>query len=259
MDGLILAAGYATRLYPLTQNRPKPLLPVDGKPLIEHLLQRLAQINDLKRIFIVSNARFAQDFLNWAAAAEKRGLYPFELIVVDDGSSSNETRLGAVRDMQYVLERHDINGNLLVAAGDNLFDLDFTEWHRFFLARNSDCVTAYAVSSLEKLQRSGVIAMDEDGWATSFVEKPSQPASNWVCPALYLFKPETCALIGDYLAEGENPDLPGRFIAWLLQHRKIAVFSMPTPAVDIGTLESYLAVCRQFGQEMPNLTEIGSL
>ncbi|MBN1541665.1 nucleotidyltransferase family protein [candidate division KSB1 bacterium] len=253
MHGVILAAGYATRLYPLTKDRPKPLLPVGGKPLLDHLLDHLSRLDEMKRIFIVTNARFAPIFADWVQSKNNNGTYPFDLVVVDDGTTDNDNRLGAIADLQFVLDRYPIQDDFLVAAGDNLFDFDFRAWINFFRQRNSDSAVAYTVDDVEKLRRSGVIRMNEAGWAISLIEKPQNPPSRWVCPALYLFKSDTLKEIRHYLDSGGDPDLPGRFIAWLLTRQPLAVYPLKEPVTDIGTMPAYEAVCRRFKENSANL------
>lgn len=247
MKAIILAAGYATRLYPLTKDKPKPLLDIAGKPIIEYLLDDFQKISALDTVYIVTNAKFAPVFNAWAEQQTRRETpYPFYIKIVNDGTTSNETRLGAIADIQFVIENHKIEDDLLVAAGDNIFQFDFAELAAFYEEKDSDVIVAQELNDPERLKTRGVMQFDGNKRVIGFQEKPAEPKSNFVCPALYIHKRDSVKLYFEYLNFQNNPDAPGYFIKWLYPQTPVHAFVMPTPAIDIGTLETYERVCREF-------------
>lgn len=247
MKALILAAGYATRLYPLTKDFPKPLLRVGSQTILDYLLERFRAIPGLDQVYVVTNTRFAPHFTSWAQnAGNSSGNARLSVKVIDDGTDSNETRLGAIADMVYAITQENVADDLIVSAGDNIYQFDFREMHKLFSAKNSDVILCHRITSREKLVRTGVMQMNAFKQVIGFEEKPQAPKSDLACPALYMFKKETLALIPGYLQTGGNPDAPGHFIAWLYQQHPIFAYLMTQPYFDIGTLESYERVCRQF-------------
>lgn len=246
MKAIILAAGYATRLYPLTKHHPKPLLKIADKAIIEYLLDGFRGIPVLDEVFVVTNEKFAQVFRTWAGETEKNGDYPFAITIVNDRTTSNETRLGAIADIQFVLDAHRIDDDLLVAAGDNIFQFDFSDLYHFFLDKQNDVIVAQELNDPVRLRTRGVVQFDDKFQVIGFEEKPDLPKSNYVCPALYIHRREHVLFYQQYLSEQNNPDAPGFFIKWLHTKTPVYAFVMPKPAIDIGTLESYEAVCEQF-------------
>lgn len=235
MKCLILAAGYATRLYPLTKETPKPLLEVAGKSILERLLDKISVIDTIDHVYVVTNSRFARSFQGWVGSYE----YSKPLTVIDDSTTSNDNRLGAIGDIQYVLDQTKLADDLMVLAGDNLFDFDLLDFEQFFQTKNADVITAYQISDLNLQRRVGIIELDSSAKVLSFEEKPQEPKSPWGVPALYIYKQETLPLIKQYLAEGNNPDAPGHFIPWLIKHKPTYAFQFSGQWHDIGTLESY--------------------
>jgi glucose-1-phosphate thymidylyltransferase len=235
MKCLILAAGYATRLYPLTKETPKPLLEVAGKTILERLLDKISVIDKIDHVYIVTNARFANAFNEWVGDYQ----YSKPLTVINDGTTSNENRLGAIGDIQYVLDQTKIDDDLMILAGDNLFEFDLSDFDEFFQEKNADVITAYEITDLELQKRVGIVELDSAARVLSFEEKPQEPRSPWAVPALYIYKQETLPLIKKYLDEGNNPDAPGHFIPWLINHQPVFAFQFEGQWHDIGTLESY--------------------
>ncbi len=248
MKAIILAAGYATRLYPLTKNQPKPLLKIADKAIIEYLLDGFRAIPALDEVFVVTNEKFSQLFRTWAGETEQTGDYPFAITIVNDRTTSNETRLGAIADIQFVLNAHRIDDDLLVAAGDNIFQFDVVELYQFFLKKQHDVIVTQELNDPVRLRTRGVVQFDEQYKVIGFEEKPEHPKSNFVCPALYIHRRENVLLYHRYLMENNNPDAPGFFIKWLYTKTPVYAFVMSKPAIDIGTLESYKTVCEQFEQ-----------
>ena len=247
MKAIILAAGYATRLYPLTKNQPKPLLKIAHKRIIEHLLDNFSDVPALDAVYVVTNARFAATFQAWAhSITSTENPYPFEIVIVNDGTTSNETRLGAIADIDFVLDNQGIDDDLIVAAGDNIFQSSFADLATFFHQKNSDVIVAQKLNDPERLKTRGVVQFDKSFRVFGFEEKPTEPKSDFVCPALYFHKREHIRFYGEYLKNNNNPDAPGHFIRWLYQQIPVYAYVLPRPAIDIGTLDTYERVCKNF-------------
>ena len=238
MNVLILAAGYATRLYPLTLHKAKPLLEVVGKPMIEWVLDNLAGIPDLETVYVVTNNKFVKDFQTWADGFRQRqsGL---ALKVIDDGSTDDSDKLGAIGDINLVLMREEnlAKSDLIIVAGDNLFSeplLDFAK-----SAKGCEAMLAtYDVGNLEAIKKYSSITLDPAGIITQFEEKPAEPTSTLTGIALYYFSREVVPLFRAYLAVGNNPDQPGRFIQWLYTRKPVKTHQIRGTWFDIGSEET---------------------
>ena len=237
MNVLILAAGYATRLYPLTLKKAKPLLEVSGKPMIEWVLDNLADVPDVETVYVVTNARFAPDFQLWADGYEDRhrGL---KIKIINDGSTSDNDKLGAIGDIQFVLNRQQLTKHgLLIVAGDNLFSHSLADF--VAEAKNTDATVAvYDVGDKEAIRKYANIEVDAQGTITHFEEKPENPRSTLAAIALYYYSPKTLDLVPTYLAAGNNPDQPGRFVQWLYQRQPVKAFQLSGKWLDIGSKET---------------------
>jgi glucose-1-phosphate thymidylyltransferase len=245
MIAILLAAGYGTRLYPLTRDRAKPLLPVVGRPIIDHLVDRLETCPEVDRYLLVSNSRFAADFRTWAAGR------PFSrpLAVLDDGSTENDNRLGAVADIAFALDAAEAWGqDAYVLATDNLPRFDLIEIVGLMREKQASAVFACAVADSAQLHRVGVAEVAPDGRILSCEEKPEQPKGNLRIPPFYCYTAADLELLADFLEAGNNPDAPGHFLAWLVGRRKVYALRRDEGTYDIGTLESYRAVEEEFGQ-----------
>lgn len=237
MNALILAAGYATRLYPLTLNRAKPLLVVGGKPIIEWVVDNLAGIPDLETIYIVTNDKFTADFQEWSS--HYQGAHPeLRFKIVNDGSTSDEDKLGAIGDINLVVTRENLSqSGLLVIAGDNLF----TESLANFVERASETdatVAVYDVRDLEAIKKYGNITVDAEGNISRFEEKPKKPQGTLAAIAIYYYSPAVLSLLTTYLAAGNNPDQPGRFVQWLYTRKPVQTFQIKGKWLDIGSKET---------------------
>lgn len=241
MKCLILAAGYATRLYPLTENFPKPLLEVAGKTILDWLIDDMARTGLVDEYIVISNHKFAHIFEEWAAAHDK-----VKITVLDDGTTSNDNRLGAVRDIQFAIEQLHLDDDLLVMAGDNLLDFSMGEFIRYAADKKATCVMSYYVADKARLQKSGVAELDADRRIVSMVEKPAEPKSNWCVPAFYCYTREDSHLISKGIECGCGVDAPGSFIAWLAGQTAVYAWEMPGKRYDIGNLESYEEVKRVY-------------
>lgn len=247
MKCVLLAAGYATRLYPLTRDLPKSLLPVGGRTILDLIAGKIGEVGGIDRIFLVTNDRFFAQFSDWAARHPSRQA----VTVLNDGTTTNENRLGALADLRYAIEAGGVDEDLLVMAGDNLFDFSLADFVDFFGRVGRDCITVHELADPDALRRTGVVEVDALGRVTGFEEKPQQPRSQLAAPPFYLFRRETLPWIGKYLAEGNPPDAPGNFIPWLIRRREVYAWRFEGQRYDIGNLDSYrLAVERFSNLEM---------
>jgi glucose-1-phosphate thymidylyltransferase len=247
MKVIILAAGYATRLYPLTLTQPKPLLPVAGKPMIEYVLDNLAPIGGLDRIYVVTNSKFAGHFQKWADAyqiAKSR----LDFTIVNDGSTDDTNKLGAIGDLHLVLTREQLDDDVVVVAGDNLFSEELTDFGRYCREKKAPVLAVYDVGELEQIKKYNAISIEPDGRITFFEEKPKNPTSTLTGIALYYYPRSTLPLIKQYIAEGNNPDQPGRLIQWLYPRLPVYTWKVPGLWYDIGSKETLEEANRIFAK-----------
>ncbi len=237
MKVLILAAGYATRLYPLTLTRPKPLLEVAGKPMIEHVLDNIAPIPGIDRVYVVTNAKFAEPFQQWSDhyRANKSRL---NFTIINDGSTDDSNKLGAIGDLNLVLDREQVDDDLIVVAGDNLFSTPIEQFGEYCRAMNTPVLGVYDVGNLEDIKKYNSISVDGNGRITFFEEKPKSPTSTLTGIALYFYPRATLPLIRQYVAEGNNPDQPGRLVQWLYTRTPFHTWRVPGLWFDIGSKET---------------------
>lgn len=240
MKCMILAAGYATRLYPLTENFPKPLLEVGGRTILDRLLDDIVPLDAADGFVVISNHKFAAHFEKWA---KKKN---FSIRIVDDGTSTNETRLGAVRDIQFALEETEIDDDLLIMAGDNALDFSLKGFIDFAAEKGTSCVMCHEESDIEKQRKTAIITKDENDLIISYEEKPREPKGNLAVPPFYIFKAADIRRIPEALENGCNADAPGSFAAWLSARTQVHAYSMPGRRYDIGDVKSYEYVCDVF-------------
>ncbi|PYJ00362.1 MAG: nucleoside-diphosphate-sugar pyrophosphorylase [Verrucomicrobia bacterium] len=234
---MILAAGYATRLYPLTLDKAKPLLVVGGKPIIEWVVDNLVGVPDLDAIYVVTNDKFAADFEAWSERYQKQ--HPeFKFKIINDGSTSDDDKLGAIGDMNFVVTRENLaQSSLLIIAGDNLFTESLANFVN--CARGTDATVAvYDVGDLEAIKKYGNITVDAAGIITRFEEKPKKPQGTLAAIALYYYSPAVLSLLTTYLAAGNNADQPGRFVQWLYTLKPVKTFEIKGKWLDIGSKET---------------------
>jgi glucose-1-phosphate thymidylyltransferase len=234
MQALILAAGYGTRLYPLTQTVAKPLLPLAGRPMIDYLLDRIREVDELEAVHVVTNHKFAASFLEWA---EPRGVQ-----VHDDGTTSEVDRLGAIADIRFVVDRGGLeHDDLLVIAGDNLFDYSLAGYVRWWHGKGeASAVAVHDVGIRELAAQYGVVELDENDRLLSFVEKPEQPQTTLAATAAYIYHRAHVPLIRRYLDEGNVPDQPGRLVAWLVPRVPVYGYRVDGDWRDIGDADQLL-------------------
>lgn len=239
MKAVVLAAGYATRLRPLTDSIPKPLLPLAGRPMLEYLLGRIEAVEDVDGIYIVTNARFAGDFGRWASQRSGR----LHLAVLNDGTTSNEDRLGAIGDIRFAIEEADLAGEeLLVVAGDNLIEYSLEDFVRFWRGKGEGAaaIAVHRIADTELIKQYGVAELDADDRVVSLEEKPAEPKSDLAATAAYVYRPEHLALIEPYLEEGNPPDAPGHFVVWLYTRAPVYGYRFEGAWMDIGDPEQLL-------------------
>lgn len=246
MKALILAAGYATRLYPLTENQPKPLLPIAGKPMLEHVIGKLNAGGGIDELFVVTNEKFAGHFEEWARGYTGEGVP--KITVVNDHSTNDDNKLGAIGDLHYVVTQQDVDDDLIVVAGDNLFSESIAGFVTFAKEKRAPVLGVYDVKSLDEAKKYGVVDLDEEGRLLSFVEKPEEPASSLVGIALYYYPRSVISMIRQYIDEGNNPDQPGRLIQWLAPRTDVYTWSVPGTWYDIGSKETLAEADRIFSR-----------
>ncbi|MCA1657688.1 MAG: nucleotidyltransferase family protein [Verrucomicrobiaceae bacterium] len=247
MNVLILAAGYATRLYPLTLHKAKPLLEVAGKPMIDWVLDNLAAVPDLETVFVVTNSKFVKDFQAWSEIY-RRKIPGFAIKIIDDGSTDDSDKLGAIGDICLVITREELaKDDLIIVAGDNLFSEPLLDFARE--AKKSKATLAtYDVGDLEAIKKYSSITVDSAGLITQFEEKPPEPKNTMAGIALYYFSREIVPLFTTYLAAGNNPDQPGRFIQWLYQRKPVKAYQIKGTWFDIGSKETLEEANQIFAQ-----------
>lgn len=242
MKCLILAAGYATRLYPLTENFPKPLLTVGEKTILDWLIDDIDSATDEKtkplidEYVVISNHKYASHFENWAKEKKQN------ITIVDDGTSTNETRLGAVKDILFAINQLKLDDDMLVIAGDNILDFSLTKFIHYAKGKNTSCIMRYYEPNEVKLKKCGVVTIDKNDKILDMVEKPSEPESHWCCPPFYYYTKEDAKLISVGIQAGCGTDAPGSYIAWLCKQVLVHAMEMPGKRYDIGNLQSYETV-----------------
>ena len=240
MKCLILAAGYATRLYPLTENFPKPLLKVGDNAILDWLLDDINESGKIDEYVVISNHKFTHHFDSWA---KKK---PYKITVVDDGTEKNETRLGAVKDVEFAIEKLGLDDDMLVIAGDNVLDFSLTKFISYATEKNTSCIMRYYEPTEKKLTKCGVVEIDENDRIISMEEKPASPKSHWCCPPFYYYTKADAKLVKKGIESGCGTDAPGSYIAWLCTQTHVHAMEMPGKRYDIGNLESYEQVKKEY-------------
>jgi glucose-1-phosphate thymidylyltransferase len=252
MKCLILAAGYATRLYPLTENFPKPLLKVGDKSILDWLVDDIRTAGLVDEFIVISNHKFAGHFQDWATRHSESPSCHSErsegicFTVVDDGTSTNDTRLGAVRDIQYAIDSLGLDDDLLVVAGDNILDFSLVEFIKYAASKRASCIMRYYEAEEKRLHKCGIVEIDGDDRIVGMEEKPAEPKSHWCCPPFYFYKREDARRVAEGIAAGCGVDAPGSFAAWLSTQVPVYAMEMPGRRYDIGDIDSYRRVCEHF-------------
>jgi len=240
MKCLILAAGYATRLYPLTENFPKPLLKVGEKTILDWLIDDIDESGLVDEYIVISNHKFAHHFDAWAKEKTQK------VTVLDDGTDSNETRLGAVKDIQFAIEKLQLDSDMLVIAGDNVLDFSLTRFVSYAKDKGTSCILRYYEPDGKRLLKSGVVTVDETDRVLKMTEKSPTPETNWCCPPFYYYTREDARKVAAGIEAGCGTDAPGSYIAWLCTQTTVHAMEMPGSRYDIGNLESYEQVQKTY-------------
>jgi glucose-1-phosphate thymidylyltransferase len=232
MKALILAAGYATRLRPLTDEIPKMLLPLADRPMLDYLVDRLREVDELAAIHLVTNARFADAFRDWA---------PEDVAVHDDGTTSNEDRLGAIGDIAFAIERGELEGeDLLIVAGDNLIGYSLSDFVAFWRQKDGSAIAVREIADRELLKQYGVVELGEDDRIVGLEEKPAHPKSDLAATAAYVYRAEHLALLPHYLEARNPPDAPGNYMVWLHTREPVYAYRADGDWHDIGDFAQLL-------------------
>lgn len=242
MKNIVIAAGYATRLRELTKNFPKPLLKIGSNTILGRIIDDIDTIPNIDEHIIVSNHKFVDFFHEWAENSH----YTKPVTIIDDGTSTNETRLGAVRDLLLVLNEREVDDDVLVVAADNILDFSFQGFVDFAKQRNSSCIMCHYQPSIEKLQRTGVVVLDDDSKVVNMEEKPQNPKSTWAVPPFYVYMKQDLPLIRTCIENGCGSDAPGNLAHYLVDRTTIHAYEMPGSRFDIGSLDSYEEAKRLF-------------
>ena len=239
MKCIILAAGYATRLYPLTENFPKPLLKVQDKTILDWLIEDIDGAGLVDEYFVVTNHKFAGHFQKWADG------HKVKITVIDDGTSTNETRLGAVCDVKLAIDR--IPGeDVLVIAGDNVLDFSLQKFITYARDKGTSCIMRYHEPETARVRKSGVVLIDGSDLILDMEEKPQEPKSHWVTPPFYFYTAKDAQMVRKGIDAGCGTDAPGSYIAWLSTQVPVHAMEMPGRRYDIGNLESYNKVQEEY-------------
>ncbi|MEW5896696.1 MAG: nucleotidyltransferase family protein [Nanoarchaeota archaeon] len=235
MKAIILAAGYATRLYPLTLNTPKPLLKIGKKKLVEHILSKVETIDEIDVIYVVTNQKFSAHFERWLKNFKSKK----KIKIINDGTQTNEDRLGAIGDIHFVVEKEKINDDILVVAGDNLFEFPMADFVYFFKEKNASIVGAYDMKAKEKLAKKyGVVETDESHKIIGFEEKPEFPKTSLAATACYLFTGNDVQEVKRCIQEKGRPDNSGDFMKYLAGKTSVYAYVFDEKWFDIGSFES---------------------
>ena len=244
MKNIVIAAGYATRLGELTRNFPKPLLKIGENTILGRMLDDIDQIPEIDEHIIISNHRFAPIFEEWKETQH----YKKPITIVDDGTETNETRLGAVCDLLFAMDKLNIHDDMLVVAADNLLFFSFQEFVKFAKEKQTSCIMCHEQPSIEKLQRTGVIVVDEQMRVLNMEEKPQEPKSHWAVPPFYIYLKKDLDLVRHSVENGCGKDAPGNLAHYMVDHTTIHAWQMTAGRFDIGSLDTYYEAVEKFGK-----------
>lgn len=238
MKCILLCAGYATRLFPLTENFPKALLEVGGRAILDYTLEKVNEIDEIDAIYLVTNAKYTPHFEKWAN--EKDNVKP--ITVFNDGTTNNDDRLGAIGDIQFTIDNANINDDILVLATDNLFDFKLLDFYNFYKSKNAPSVCVRAEQDINLLKRVGVAELDEEMKIVGFEEKPAEPKSKYAVYAEYIYPKEVLSEIKKYLEEGNSCDAPGNLVAYIYKKMPTYAYAFEGECYDVGTHEALAQV-----------------
>ena len=235
MTLIILAAGYAVRLQPLTLDTSKSLLPIGNKKIIDRILEKVLKAKGISSIYIITNSKFFKPFGDWLKAFKHKE----KISLVCDGTTTNENRLGAIKDLEFIIKEESIADDILVVAGDNLFEFDLNNFLRFAKKRDGVSIAVHDICSLELAKNFGVVKVDSDHRVVDFAEKPAEPQSTLISTGIYYFPKDKVAFINEYVKMQNKLDAPGHYIGWLSKRDKVYGFAFAEDWYDIGNMESY--------------------
>jgi glucose-1-phosphate thymidylyltransferase len=251
LKAIILAAGYATRLYPFTKNTPKTLLPIAGKPILEYTIEQIAACQGIDRIYLVTNSLFYEAFSRWLKTY--RSSAP-EIILVDDGTRENSKRRGSIGDLQLAIESQRLDDDLLVICSDKMFEFKLSDFVDYFGERREAANACFDTGDLEAVRgKHGCVLIDSEGRIVEFQEKPLKPKSTVQSIAFYIFPQASLHLVGKYLEEAGIPDAPGFLLQWLYQRIPVYAYMFTEPCYDVGTPESYRWVDKIYRSRLPEI------
>ncbi len=242
MKAIVLSAGYATRLYPLTKDTPKGLLPIGKKSILDFITDEIETIPEIDEMFIISNHKFFTNFSDWANTRETR----LKVTVLDDNTTDDSNKLGAIGDIWFTIQNGNIDEDVLIVAGDNFFTFPLNDYLEFYRQNGYDSILVKEIDEIKELQRMANAILDENGKVLEMEEKPQNPKSNCAVFASYIYRKDTLPMIGEYLQAGNNPDAPGFFPSWLYSKKPVYAYKFKGECYDIGTHESYREVCEKF-------------
>jgi len=242
IKAVLLAAGYATRLYPLTKDKPKPLLDVGGRPIIDYIIKNIECIDDVDEIFVITNDKFYGHFEGWLAEFKSTK----KIKIINDKTTSNEDRLGSLGDVNFVIEKENIEESILIVAGDNLFEFSLNSFVESHNEHNKSAVALYDVQDKELAKQYGIVGVDDEGKMVEFEEKPSEPKSTLASTGVYIYPPHVLPMLADFVKKYKNSDKAGNFLEWL--HKKEHVYCYITDKrwFDIGTLDQLEKARKEF-------------
>lgn len=243
MKNIVIAAGYATRLGELTKNFPKPLLKIGDNTILGRMLDDIDMIPEIDEHIIITNHKFAHIFEQWKLGTA----YQKPITIIDDGTETNGTRLGAVCDLLFAMEKLGIDDDMLVVAADNLLFFSFKEFVDFANEKGTSCIMCHEQPSIEKLQRTGVVVLDENNRVLNMEEKPEHPKSHWAVPPFYIYKKHDLELIRHSVENGCGKDAPGNLAHYMVDCTTIHAWPMSAGRFDIGSLDTYYEACEKFG------------
>ena len=245
MKNIVIAAGYATRLGELTKNFPKPLLKIGDNTILGRMLDDIDRIPEIDEHIIITNHKFAHIFEQWKLGTA----YQKPITIIDDGTETNDTRLGAVCDLLFAMEKLGIDDDMLVVAADNLLFFSFKEFVDFANEKGTSCIMCHEQPSIEKLQRTGVVVLDENNRVMNMEEKPEHPKSHWAVPPFYIYKKHDLDLIRHSVENGCGKDAPGNLAHYMVDRTIIHAWPMSAGRFDIGSLDTYCEACEKFGKD----------
>ena len=244
MKNIVIAAGYATRLGELTKNFPKPLLKIGENTILGRMLDDIDRIPEIDEHIIITNHKFAGIFEEWAAKQS----YTKPVTIVDDGTETNDTRLGAVCDLLFAMDKLKIDDDMLVVAADNILFFSFQEFVDFAKAKGTSCIMCHEQPSIEKLQRTGVIVLDDNDKVLNMEEKPQEPKSHWAVPPFYIYLKKDLDKVRHSVENGCGKDAPGNLAHYMVEQVEMHAWKMTAGRFDIGSLDTYKEACEKFGK-----------